>query len=125
MTPRRYVTAGPCCRVTGRTCREQGRGRPSPWLGRGASAQLERATPPPSACSAPTGVHRVGLTSALRWALSGLYAVAAVIGFGWAPMLCATQSRIYDAIGLGANAGTGRTSTGDLPLPATASGFPR
>jgi amino acid transporter len=67
----------------------------------------------------------VGPASPLRWALPGLYLVAAVMGIGWAQILRTARPDAYRAIGLGANAVTGRSTAGDLPLPTTVPGVPQ
>jgi amino acid transporter len=58
-------------------------------------------------------------TSPLRWQLPALYLAAAAVGVSWALVLRARRPSIYDAIGLGANASTGRTaSTASTQPPA-------
>ena len=51
------------------------------------------------------------------WALPGSYALAAVIGLGWAPNLKARRPQVYATIGLGAHAVTGQLTpaTGQPP----------
>jgi amino acid transporter len=52
------------------------------------------------------------------WLLPAAYAIAAAVGIGWALVLRSTRPEVYAAIGLGANAPTGRTTTGvDSPQP--------
>jgi amino acid transporter len=53
----------------------------------------------------------VDTSSALRWQLPALYVVAAAIGAVWAALLRARRPSAYQAIGLGANAVTGRATT--------------
>jgi amino acid transporter len=57
----------------------------------------------------------------LRWILPALYLVAIVLGVVWGSVLRSTRPDVYEAIGLGANAVTGRaTADTDQPEPAAA-----
>jgi len=62
----------------------------------------------------------VSPSSALRWQLPALYAVAAAIGTAWAILLRDRHPGIYQAIGLGANAATGRATSTTPPHPTDA-----
>jgi len=48
----------------------------------------------------------VGGHDVWRWILPGIYLVVAILGILWALWLRATRRDVYDAIGLGAQAGT-------------------
>jgi amino acid transporter len=49
-----------------------------------------------------------GASGAIVWILPGLYVAAVVLGLAWGAYLRAGRRRVYDGIGLGANAVTGR-----------------
>jgi amino acid transporter len=55
--------------------------------------------------------------SALRWLLPALYIPAAAVGAGWAFVLRRHRPRVYERIGLGANAVADRASNTALAVP--------